>query len=294
MADGDLNVTGSRVDAHHHVWDLATLPQPWIDPVRQSAIARSFDIEELRAAAVAAGVVQTVVVQTVAVAEETPALLRLADRDPLVAGVVGWVDLTRADVEDAIARLRALPGGDRLVGVRHVVEAEPDPAWLDRPDVRAGLQAVARSGLSYDLLVFPHQLPAAVRTVRDLPTATFVLDHLGKPPLWTGDLETWAALLRELATSPNVHAKLSGLVTEADWDRWSVDDLRPAVDVALDAFGPQRLLWGSDWPVCLLATSYAAWVQASDELLSGLSDTERAAVLGDNARRVYRLTPDTH
>ena len=278
-----------RIDAHHHVWDLAVRDQPWIDPDTMAAIRRDFGLADLAPLAAAAGVTATVLVQTVAVAAETPEFLALADGSDLVAGVVGWVDLTTPDVSDALAALRAAPGGGKLVGIRHVVQAEPDLDWLTRPDVRRGLAAVADAGLVYDLLVGPHQLPAAVAAVRALPQLRFVLDHLGKPAVAAGALTPWAEHLRALAACPNVAAKLSGLVTEDDWATWTVERLRPYADVAIDAFGPDRLMFGSDWPVCLLACGYVEWAAAADDLTAALSPAERAAFTAGTARRWYGL-----
>ncbi|MGI8331447.1 amidohydrolase family protein [Actinomadura scrupuli] len=279
----------TRVDAHHHVWDLAVRDQDWIDPVAMAAIHRDFTLADLRPAAVRAGVTTTVIVQTVAVAEETPELLALAAADGLAGGVVGWADLTDPAVADRLAELRALPGGGSLAGIRHPVQAEPDPDWLTRPEVLRGLRAVAAAGLAFDLLTLPHQLPAAVRAVRAVPELRFVLDHLSKPPIARGELRPWHEHLVALAGCGNVAAKLSGLVTEADWGAWSVADLRPYAEAALAAFGPGRLMFGSDWPVCTLAASYADVVAAAEELTAGLSGTERRAVFGDTARHWYRL-----
>ncbi|MEU4114862.1 amidohydrolase family protein [Kitasatospora sp. NPDC028055] len=277
------------IDAHHHVWDLTVRPQPWITGEDLAPLARSFTADDLAAEARAAGVAGTVVVQTVCVPEETPELLALAAGSGLVAGVVGWTDLTAPDVADALAALRALPGGDRLVGIRHQVQEEPDPRWLLRPDVRRGLLAVAAAGLAYDLVLRPHQLPAAVLAAAGLTGLTFVLDHLGKPPIATGAVAPWAADLRRLAALPNTVCKLSGLVTEAAPGRWRTEDLRPYADTALDAFGPQRLLFGSDWPVCTLEAGYPEVVRIADRLTGELSPAEQQAVFHDNAARVYGL-----
>lgn len=177
----------------------------------------------------------------------------------------------------------------RLVGIRHLVQDEMDPQWLARSDVRRGLRAVAAAGLVYDLLTLPHQLPAAIDTVRELPKLTFVLDHLSKPPIVSGRLELWTSLVRELAAGPNVYCKLSGMVTEADWHHWTVADLRPYAEVVLDAFGPSRVMFGSDWPVCLLATSYAAVVSTASQLIAELDPDDRSQVFGRTAARAYRL-----
>ncbi|MBC6468299.1 amidohydrolase family protein [Actinomadura alba] len=279
------------VDAHHHVWDLSVRDQDWITGERLAPLRRDFSLDDLRPEATAAGVTATVLVQTITVAAETPEFLALAAADDLVAGVVGWVDLTAPDVADALAALREAPGGGYLAGIRHQVQGEPDQDWLCRPDVRRGLRAVAGAGLAYDLLTLPHQLPAAVRTATVLPELTFVVDHLSKPPIASGELEPWAGRMRELARLPNVMCKLSGLVTEADWGRWDIGDLRPYADVVLDAFGPRRLMFGSDWPVCLLAAPYDRVVEAGRELTAQLSAAEREAVFGGTAVRAYGLAP---
>ncbi|WBB46768.1 amidohydrolase family protein [Verrucosispora sp. WMMA2044] len=280
---------GGIVDAHHHLWVRARHPQPWIDPVTMAAIDADFELADLAPLARSAGVTATVVVQSIASARETVDLLRVAADDVLVGGVVGWVDLTADDVPDRLDRLRAAPGGRHLVGIRHLVQSETDPAYLDRPDVRRGIAAVGAAGLVFDLLVRQHQLPMAARLAHDLPDVRFVLDHLGKPALGTPEFDNWKRDLRVLAEAPNTTAKVSGLTTEVPRSPWTVADLRPPVDHALDVFGPRRLMFGSDWPVSLLATSYARWVAAVTELLGDLDPTDRAAFWAGTARRCYRL-----
>ncbi|MDI3403909.1 amidohydrolase family protein [Streptomyces cavernicola] len=278
------------IDAHHHVWDLSVRDQDWITGPELAPIRRDFALDDLAPEARAAGVTGTVLVQTVTVPEETPELLALAAARPdLVAGVVGWTDLTAPDVADELARLRQLPGGERLVGIRHQVQGEPDPEWLLRPDVHRGLSAVAAAGLAYDLVVLDHQLDACARAAAEHPQLTFVLDHLGKPPIAAGEHGPWAGRLAALAALPNTAAKLSGLVTEADWTTWTPDVLRPYVDTALDAFGPDRLMFGSDWPVCTLAASYGEVIGAARELTSRLSPGERTRLFSGTAARVYRM-----
>jgi L-fuconolactonase len=278
-----------RVDAHHHVWDLTVRDQPWttgLPPLR-----RSFGFAELCPHLRTHDIDGTVLVQTVTVAEETPELLDLAARGPMVLGVVGWVNLAAPGVADRLAELRAAPGGQRLAGIRHQVQGEPDPRWLCRPAVRRGLAAVADAGLAYDLLITPSQLDAAIETVAALPGLRFVLDHAGKPRIRDHELEPWRDLIGQLALHGNVTCKLSGLVTETDRAAWTVDDLRPYADTLFDAFGPERLMFGSDWPVCLLAASYDQVVIAAEELTAGLSCAERAAVFGGTAARAYGLAP---
>jgi L-fuconolactonase len=262
---------------------------------RLAPFQRRFALEDLDAAAGPHGIGQTVVVQTVASVEETKEFLAVAGAGGRVAGVVGWVDLTAADVADAVAALQTAPGGETLVGLRHQVHDEPDPAWLLRPEVLRGLAAIADAGLAYDLLVRERELPAARAVAERLPQLGFVLDHLGKPRIREAQLEPWATELRALARLPNVTCKLSGLVTEADWDTWTPQQLVRSVATAADAFGPDRLLFGSDWPVCLLAADYAEVVAAAEQALEavGLTTAERELVFGANAWRVYRLPEPT-
>ncbi|ADJ44876.1 amidohydrolase [Amycolatopsis mediterranei S699] len=280
-------MTGRRVDAHHHLWQTSVRRHAWLDGDDTAAIRRDFTPDDLRAAAL--GIDATVLVQVLPDFEESVEFLATAAAEPLIAGVVGWIDLTGSPSED-LERLRSAPGGELLAGIRHLVQAEPDPRWLEREDVLAGLAAVRDAGLVYDLLVLPHQLPAATAAVRALPELTFVLDHLAKPPIAAGQLEPWATGLATLAREPNVVAKLSGLVTEAGRP-WRVEDLRPYAETALAAFGPDRLMLGSDWPVCLLAGTYAQVMDAADSLLDGLTPAERDAVRGQTASRVYGLAP---
>jgi L-fuconolactonase len=276
-----------RVDAHHHLWDLTVRDQDWISAETMPAIRRNFSVDDLRSAA--AGFDRTVLVQTITVPEETPEFLALAESSELVGAVVGWVDLTSVSVAEDIDKLRSGPGGHWLRGIRHQVQGEEDPRWLCRNDVQRGLQAVFDAGLLYELLVLPHQLAASVETVAAFQDHPFVLDHCAKPPIASGELEPWASSLRELAGFDNVTCKLSGLVTEADLEKWTVHDLKPYSDVVLDAFGPGRVMFGSDWPVCLLAGSYSDVVSTAEELTAFLTPQESGQVFGGNAQRVYRL-----
>jgi L-fuconolactonase len=279
------------IDAHHHVWDLSARDQDWITGAAMARIRRTFTVDDLRPLAVAAGVDATIMVQTVAVAEETPEMLAVAAGSSLVAGVVGWTDLTSPGIEDALGRLVAEPGGEFLVGIRHQVQSEPDPAWLRRPDVIRGLRAVAAAGLRYDLVVVPPQIPAASYAAAAVPGLTMVLDHAGKPRIGTGDLDRWAASIRDFAALPNTVCKLSGLVTEAP-PGMSARGFAPVADVVLTAFGAPRVMFGSDWPVCLLSSDYAAVFALAESLVAGLSAAERAAVFGGTAARVYGVGVD--
>jgi L-fuconolactonase len=279
------------VDAHHHLWDLRVRDQDWITGADLAPLRRNFLLDDYQSHTRANGVTASVVVQTVTVPGETPELLALAAGSDLIAGVVGWADLTAPGIADRIAELAGMRGGDKLVGLRHQVQNESDPQWLTCPDVLRSLAAVAGAGLVYDLVITAGQLDQAARAAAAVPDLLFVLDHLGKPPIASGAIEPWEEDLRRLAALPNTVAKLSGLVTEADWKRWNVADLRPYADIALDAFGPDRMMFGSDWPVCTLAAGYGDVLGAARELTGHLTDAEREAVFADTATRMYRLQP---
>lgn len=277
------------VDSHLHVWERAIHPQPWIDPRTMSAIDRDYPLAVASDTLAGHGVEGCVVIQCVNRLDETVDILAAASEVPAVRGVVGWVDLT-ADVPAQLHGLRAGPGGHRLVGVRHVTFEEDDERWLARPDVSAGLAALGDSGLTYDLLVRSDQLRLATEVARRHESTTFVLDHLGKVPMTSTTLVSWARDLAALAACPNVAMKVSGVITEDDWTRWSIDRLRPIVDHAMATFGPDRLLFGSDWPVVELAGGYGPWLDAYLALTDHLEPAERAAVDGGNAVRTYGLT----
>jgi L-fuconolactonase len=276
------------VDAHHHFWDPGRADYPWMigsyEPIR-----RPFGPGDLAPLLTAHGVEATVLVQTRSSLDETREFLATAADTPFVRGVVGWVDLTDPSVADAIAELRAGPGGDRLVGIRHQVHDEPDPEWLLREDVRRGIRAVGEAGLVYDLLVRTRELPAALVVVEALPDGRFVIDHIAKPAIRDGVRQPWADRIAAFAALEHVACKLSGVVTEADWGRWQPAELAPYVDHVLEVFGPRRVLFGSDWPVCLLAASYDRVVGTARELLDGLSEADTALVFGGTATEIYGL-----
>jgi L-fuconolactonase len=276
------------VDAHHHFWDPATADYPWLTD-ELSVIRRRFTPDDLAPLLDDAGVDGTVLVQTRSSLDETREFLATAAETPFIRGVVGWVDLTDPGIAEVLAELRAGPGGDRLVGIRHQVHDEPDPDWLSRADVRRGIHAVARADLVYDLLVRSRELPAARSLVASMPDARFVVDHLAKPPIRDGNVEAWSGLVSQWREMPNAAWKLSGVVTEADWQRWDPADVAPVVDHALATFGPQGLIFGSDWPVCLLAAPYRTVIETARALTVDLSEPERAGVFGQNARRIYKL-----
>jgi L-fucono-1,5-lactonase len=275
------------VDAHHHVWDPAARRHAWLDGL--PALNRAFGLADFERASEPERVTASVLVQVLASTEETEEFLALAAGTGLIAGVVGWTDLTSPAVGEEIARLRGLPGGNGLAGIRHLVQDEPDPDWLLRPEVRRGIRAVGAAGLAYDLLVRPHQLPAALAVTGELADVPFVLDHGAKPPIAAGAVEPWASQIGELAARPNVSCKVSGLVTEAGAG-WRPAQIVPYIDHLVDAFGPGRLMFGSDWPVCTPAASYAEVVAlARDALAALLGPAELDAVFRANAISTYRL-----
>jgi L-fuconolactonase len=272
------------VDAHQHFW---TADYGWLADSSLAPIRRDYTVEDLRPHLRAAGVDRTVLVEAGrGDAAETTGFLALADRTPEIAGVVGWAGLTDPDLAGAIAAHRAGAGGHLLVGVRDHVQGEADD-HLDRPDVRAGLAAVAGAGLVNELVVRVSQLPAVARAARALPESRFVLDHLGKPQVAAGadGLTRWRAEITPVAACPNVVAKVSGLVAEADWAHWTLADLRPFVDTAVELFGPGRLMFGSDWPVCELAASYEQVKGAMVAILGGTPSD----IFADTAVSTYKL-----
>jgi L-fuconolactonase len=287
------------LDAHHHVWDLSVREQPFLHSHPDLApLRRNFTVADLTPLAAAAGVTGTVVVQTVAEPGETPELLALAAGagagaagPSLIRAAVGWVDVTAPGVADALAALLAGPGGDRLAGIRHPVLTEPDEEWLARPEVLRGLAAVGAAGLTFDLVVRPAQLPSAVAAARAVPGLVLVLDHLGNVDPEPEVDEAWAAAFRLLARQPSTVGKLSGILADPspDGPPGDVTHLRPYYDLALECFGPDRLMFGTDWPVSTLGAPYGDVVAAAQALTADLSEPERAAIFAGTARRVYRI-----
>jgi L-fuconolactonase len=281
--------TSERIDAHHHFWDPDRYHYPWMVGAAMDPVRRRFGPEDLRPVLDAAGIDGTVLVQTLSDPNETDEFLQLAQDNAFIRGVVGWADLVADDVGDHLDRILSGPLGRWLVGIRHQVHDEADEAWLGRADVRRGLAAVAARGLSYDILVRSRELPAATKAIEALPSMRFVLDHIAKPRVASGADGLWESRMAPLARLPNVTVKLSGMVTEADWLSWTPADLRPFVSKVLDWFGPDRLMFGSDWPVCLLAGSYPSVQQALAESVGRLNPSEEDALYGGTARQAYRL-----
>jgi len=274
-----------RIDAHHHLWRYSSEEFGWISP-EMEALKRDFLTAALVGEMELVGVDGCVAVQARQSLEETRWLLACAAEYPAIRGVVGWVPLVDSGIRTI---LREFAGDGRLKGVRHSVQDEPDDDFILREDFGRGVAALLDAGLVYDLLVHERHLPQTVEFVRRHPEQAFVLDHLGKPRVRDGAIDGWREQILRLAECGNVSCKLSGLVTEADWSNWTLDGLRPYLDVALEAFGPERLMAGSDWPVCLLASGYGRWWATLESWAESLTVAQREQIFGGTAQRIYRL-----
>ena len=276
------------IDSHQHFWDPATADYPWMSDA-VAPLCRRFGPEDLAPLLKANSIDKSIIVQARSDVAETYELLEMAGTHDFIAGVVGWLDLTDEGIDDVLDEVLESTHGRHLVAVRHQAEDEADPAWLARDDVGRGLRAVAERDLTYDLLVKPPNLESALVAVDRLPDATFVVDHMAKPLIRAGELEPWETLLGELARRPNVWCKLSGIITEADHKAWKVADIAPYVERVHAMFGPRRLLFGSDWPVVLLAGTYSDAVTSTLEAVPELTAAERDAIMGTNAVAAYGL-----
>ncbi|QQN64036.1 amidohydrolase family protein [Bradyrhizobium diazoefficiens] len=277
------------IDAHQHFWDPARADYPWMNAPELAPIRRAFGPADLAPLLKANGIDASIVVQCRSALDETEEFLRIAHATPSVIGVVGWADLTDAALGITLDRLRTLPGGAKLVGIRHQVHDEADPDWLLRADVQRGLAALFARGLAYDLLVRTRELPAAIATAKAFPHARFVLDHAAKPPIANGGSAEWSDRIAALAACGNVWCKVSGLATEAKWNDWDAERLFPFVQQVANCFGEDRLIFGSDWPVCLLAGSYGDIKGALEACLAKLGANVREKAFGVNAGAAYRL-----
>jgi L-fuconolactonase len=273
------------VDSHQHFWQVGHFDYPWMSPDVE-VLYRNYLPATLEPILKAHGIAKTVLVQASNSLAETYWLLSLADRYHFIAGVVGWVDLTDPGMEEELEVLTANP---IFKGVRHLIESEPAHDWLAQPSVLRGLRVLERHHVSYDLLVHTHHLKHVKIVAESCPELRLVVDHMAKPPVASGEIKEWAKEIKAVAAFPNVHCKLSGLVTEANHTSWSPDDLRPFVECALEFFGPERVMFGSDWPVCLLAASYDQVLESFQSLLAGLSDEARNRIFAENATEFYQL-----
>ncbi len=276
-----------KVDTHQHFWNLETGEYPWLTP-EAGPLFRTYEPEELEPQLRAAGIDATVLVQAADSYEDTDAMLRQAERYPWIGAVIGWVPLLRPT--EAAAALDRYMGHAKFRGIRHLIHDESDPNWVLQDQVLEGLQALADRKLIFEVVaVFPNHLKHVPTLAQRFPDLTLVIDHLAKPPIKAGVMEPWATQLAEAARYPNVHAKISGLNTAADPEHWSADDLKPYIDHAINVFGVDRLMFGSDWPVCLLAGDYARVWAETNRALAEHSTDQIAAILGGTAERVYKL-----
>lgn len=273
-----------KIDAHHHCWKYQPQKHAWIDDSMQ-VIQRDFGPEDLQVSLDANDVTGTVLVQVDQEPEENHFMLTLAQTSPFIKGIVGWIDLLAPNLNEQLDMWASEP---LMKGFRHIAQAEPDD-FLARPEIIKGIGQLAKFGFSYDILIKPPQMKAALELIHALPDIPFVIDHLAKPYIAAGEKNAWAKNIRALAAFPHVYCKLSGMVTEANWCQWTNAQLFPYMEVVLGAFGADRLMFGSDWPVCLVAASYDAVVDTTRQFIQSLSDHERSAVWQRNAERFYRL-----
>jgi L-fuconolactonase len=275
-----------KIDGHQHFWIYTSGDFGWIS-TGMEVLKQDYLPEDLAPLLQANGLDGSVVVQAMQTLQETEWLLGLANQTSFLKGVVGWVDLCGVEVSQQLERFASNP---KFRGVRHIVQSEPDEQFMLRPDFQNGIRSLGEFGLTYDLLVLPHQLTAACELVAAFPDQPFVLDHLAKPLIKDGLRSPWDQHVRRLASFPNVCCKISGMVTEADWKSWRPADFKPYLDIVFEAFGPERILYGSDWPVCRLAAEYDQVFRLLDEYITSLSASEQAAVLGGVATRFYGLS----
>ena len=273
------------IDSHQHFWQVGRFYYPWMNP-QVELLCNDYLPSQLEPILNGNGVAQSILVQASNSIEETYWLLSLAEAHPFIAGIVGWVDLKDPEMEQELENLKKNP---KFKGVRHLVESEPDDDWLVQPQVLEGLRTLERHRVSYDLLACTRHLKHVPRVAEVCPNLSLVIDHMAKPPVASGEITPWAEALKEAAAYPNVSCKLSGLVTEANWASWTTEDLRPYVGRALEFFGPKRMMFGSDWPVCLLAGSYDRVLESVQSMLAGLDAQERSLIFGKNAIQFYRL-----
>ncbi len=281
----ELDTETMRIDAHQHFWMYSEREYGWIDD-SMAALRRDFLPADLKPELERNGFQGCVAVQARQTLEETRWLLELAEHAPFILGVVGWVDLRSPRLQFELESLAVNP---KLVGVRHIVQSEPDERFLLQPDFLRGIAMLEEFDLAYDILIYTRHLPVAAEFVTKFPRQRFVLDHLAKPPIKSGAIDVWARGIQGLAAFSNVYCKVSGLVTEADWQAWKPEDIRPYLDLVFECFGPSRLMTGSDWPVCTVAGSYSRVMNLTKDYLGKYAEKERNAVLGENAATFWRL-----
>ena len=278
-----------RIDSHHHIWDLSVRDQEWITGDAMQPIHRNFSIADLEDASTSSRIDKSILVQTVTDYAETPELLAIAQSEQLVGAVVGWLKIDAPDAIEHLHQYLDLPGADYLKGIRDIAQDHPDPNYLAKPETISNVRKLGELGITYDLLTKVPELPAAIKLVKACPDVQFVMDHISKPRIAKQEIEPWKSLMSELATFPNVLCKVSGLVTEAKWNEWEVEDFKPYVDHVIEIFTPQRLMFGSDWPVANLGGTYSEIVELAEALTSGFSPSEGEFFWHKTATTAYGL-----
>jgi L-fuconolactonase len=280
-----------KIDSHHHLWDLSVRPQTWMVGDNMDSVRRNFDVSDLREAIAGTGIEKTILVHATTTHEETYEMLELAEKEPLIIGVVGWLQIDSPSAVAECEKYLAAPGGSYLKGIRDVAQDLPDSQYLAKPQSIATVQQLGRLGLVYDILTKTPELKAGIDLVRACPDVQFVLDHISKPYISRQELEPWKSLITELAKFENVSCKISGMVTEANWNTWETSDFHPYVDHIIESFTPQRIMFGSDWPVALLATqSYRDVVSLAEKVTSRLSASEKLSFWSGHAAHAYKVT----
>jgi L-fuconolactonase len=278
-----------RIDSHHHIWDLNVRPQTWMKGDELKPISRTILMNELEPELNKSKIDYTVIVQTVPTIDETPEFLDLSLSHPKVCAVVGWLDLESDDIRPVLEKYLAHAGGKNLVSIRDIAQDKDDPNWLIRDDVVKNVHRIAEAGLTFDILTKPPQLAAAVKLVKQSPNNVFVLDHISKPYIAKGEMQPWADQISEIASYENVSVKVSGLFTEANWSNWNNESFKPYLDHILQSFTPYRMMFGSDWPVCLLAASYSQTIDLMEEFAKDFSKSEQESFWAGTAKRAYKL-----
>lgn len=278
-----------RIDSHHHIWDLSVRPQTWMKDDSVKPISRTILMNELEPELEKAKIAHTVIVQTVATIDETPEFLDLSLSHPKICAVVGWLDLESNDIRPQLEKYLAHPGGKNLVSIRDLAQDKEDPNWLLRDNVVRNIHRIGEAGLVFDILTRPPQLAAAVELVKISPNNSFVLDHISKPYMAKGEMQPWADQISQISSFENVAVKVSGLFTEANWHNWNHQTFRPYLDHILNSFTPSRMMFGSDWPVCLLAATYSDTINLMEDFVKDFSDSEQTSFWSGTAKRVYKL-----
>ena len=281
-----------RIDSHHHLWDLAISPRPWLAGEMLAGISRTFSMKDFYAERASAQIDQSILVQTISEYDEMKEFFAVAAEHESVVGVVAWIDMSSTDCFQQLEKYLDLPGAERLVGIRDGAQGRADAQWLAGDQIAVNARKLAEKDLTFDLLVDPSNLAASTQLVSHCPDTTFVLDHIGKPNIAKGDqseLATWSHSINELAKNKNVSCKISGMVTEADWKAWEEKDFKRYFDVVLNAFGADRIMYGSDWPVCKLAATYEQVAELAEFLIQDLSPSEKEKFWALNAKKAYGI-----